>query len=314
MVHNTKAFSATGSVFTNNTASRGGGAVAVVHREWHTNAELMTMHFSNFTGNRAADGGALWLSNTTAVKLTLAWVTGNSASRGGGVFVSSVSPEETLWQAIMENNTAAAGGGGAFYFEEAPASMLVSSPRGVTALNNAAPSIACGPAAAALCTATCSTPRCMHGVYDGCTGFGMCVEELGVSIAVCYVEPRFWTDCGKHGSCELIPDLCDAQLAHGQVVCRCDANYHSLVTNHTGNRCAGVDFVDCCTRDSEGNGGPSPAVIATVSVVVSLAVLLLVCAGALGALVAYRTHRQRSDAAGKWLLQDSSDQKQAKPL
>eukprot|EP01105_Mastigella_eilhardi_P013325 TRINITY_DN3030_c0_g1_i1.p2 TRINITY_DN3030_c0_g1~~TRINITY_DN3030_c0_g1_i1.p2 ORF type:complete len:310 (+),score=69.82 TRINITY_DN3030_c0_g1_i1:854-1783(+) len=282
--------------FINNTAAAAGGAVSVLALASPGKVEITSC---NFTENSAADGGAMWIGNSSSMHVINVHVTDNTAKRGGGIYIQTVDEwgpysAEPSFQARLANNTASEEGG-ALYLEWAAPSANTSL-HGVISLRNSQPAIACGPDAVQLCQTTCTTQPCpteiSHTDADGCLGFGICVDEPD-DASWCLVEPRYWNACGGHGHCDTVADGCNSPTAVGEVLCSCDKHYHNIA-NHTFPPCAGVKYADTCERDPKHHD--NTVVVATVTTLVVAATLLL-AAAACAAVMYYRRSRRRADAA-----------------
>jgi hypothetical protein len=84
----------TGDIITNNTSSSDGGGVYVVNL-WHYSGSAEYSYGTTFTmkggaisGNKAARGGGVYLSQNNFTILGKALIHGNSADEGSGVYVS----------------------------------------------------------------------------------------------------------------------------------------------------------------------------------------------------------------------------------
>lgn len=113
VANNPVALTISGTTFTGNFGSSGGGAYA-------QDVASISVDHSTFTNNKGSySGGGLTvydnhLPGTTTVKVTYSTFTGNSASSGGGIFVSNVS-SLTVDHSNISTNRATYDGGGIYY-------------------------------------------------------------------------------------------------------------------------------------------------------------------------------------------------------
>jgi len=122
----------TDTAFRDNTASGSGGGI------YADNNSLARFLFETLSGNKAANGGAIWVSNAN---LQLGWATlfnNTATSDGGGLNLQQ--PQSSINTYVLQStfsaNTAGNFGGAAFLFDQNDGAQQTLIVRGVTARDN----------------------------------------------------------------------------------------------------------------------------------------------------------------------------------
>eukprot|EP01105_Mastigella_eilhardi_P002104 TRINITY_DN1252_c0_g3_i1.p1 TRINITY_DN1252_c0_g3~~TRINITY_DN1252_c0_g3_i1.p1 ORF type:complete len:477 (-),score=113.25 TRINITY_DN1252_c0_g3_i1:61-1491(-) len=197
--------------FTNNTAGGSGGGAVL-----QADSRAVSVWNTSLSGNRAQDGGALWISTLTSVSMKGVKALKNYATqRGGAFFIDMVDQDSSsctpvTYQSRLQDNHANVSGSAVHFARLSGfASCAWATFAGVVAVRNTDPAnttVSCGADAAAVCETTCLAADCLSETR-GCAAVGACVAVTG-GAGVCYLgSPARFNNCSGHGVC-LVVDKC----------------------------------------------------------------------------------------------------------